>query len=288
MQQKMLLLSLLDNGDMTTYNQIVYKEALNDSVFKLMISVNQWAKQVKAGQFLMIRIEPDGERFPLTITETVDDCVVVIFKVIGYSTKKLSQHNENDTLYEVLGPLGQPYPLKDIKSMIIVGGGVGNAITYAIAKHLYSQGVIIHYIGGFKSEDDCFYLDQIKQVSHSQLFMFDQDSSYGHKGNVIDGLNQLIQTTPITHIFTAGPLLMMKAVVDFAKEHASQVVVSLNPIMVDGIGMCGGCRVDVDSQVKFACVDGPEFDGLLVDFDRLIQRNKTYEKHPCVIEKHYE
>ena len=273
---------------MTINNQIVSKEALNDSVFKLMISVNQWAKQVKAGQFLMIRIEPGGERFPLTITETVDDCVVVIFKVIGYSTKRLSQCNEGDTLYEVLGPLGQPYPLDDIQSMVVVGGGVGNAITYAMAKHLFNQGVIVHYIGGFKCEDDRFYLEQIKQVSHSQLFMFDQGSSCGQKGNVIDGLHLLIQTTPITHIFTAGPLLMMKAVVDFAKKHKSEVVVSLNPIMVDGIGMCGGCRVDVDSQVKFACVDGPEFNGLLVDFDRLIQRNKTYEKHPCVIEKHHE
>ncbi len=273
---------------MATYNQIVSKEALNDSIFKLQIRVNQWAKHVEAGQFLMIRIEPKGERFPLTITETIDDCVVVIFKVIGYSTKQLSQCEINDTLYEVLGPLGQPYPLDHIATMVVIGGGVGNAITYAMAKHLHQQGISITYIGGFKSEQESFYLNEIQAISHQQLFMFDQPSALGLTGNVIDGLNHLAKSQTITHIFTAGPLPMMQAVVEFAKSHHAQVVVSLNPIMVDGIGMCGGCRVDIDSKVKFACVDGPEFDGLLVDFKQLIKRNKTYQKHACVLEKHHE
>ena len=268
--------------------QITQKEVLSHVIVKMSLRVNHWAPLVKAGQFLMIRVREDGERFPLTIVETHDDEVVVIFKIIGHSTQELAKLNVGDVLYEILGPLGKATDISDIASMVVVGGGVGNAIAYAMAKHLHDQHVCLGYIGGFMKQSDMFYLSNIRELCREARFYVEEKTDEFYQGNVVDGLKAFILEHPIESIFCAGPLAMMKAVVDFAKENNIQIIVSLNPIMVDGIGMCGGCRVEIDQQVKFACVDGPEFDGRLVNFDALLTRNQTYKKHPCVIKKDYE
>lgn len=273
---------------MKQFSQITYKEQLTESIIKMSIRVNHWAPLVQAGQFLMIRVKEDGERFPLTIVETQNDEVTIIFKMIGHSTKELAKCEVNDILYEVLGPLGKATHTQDIKSMVIVGGGVGNAITYAMAKHLKKQKVNLQYIGGYMKLSDMFYVPEIQNLCEDVRFYVETPTDHYYQGNVINGLKSLLSEKPIESIFCAGPLGMMKAVVDFAKEHDIHIIVSLNPIMVDGIGMCGGCRVEVDHQVKFACVDGPEFDGRTVNFDALLTRNQTYKKHPCVARKDHE
>lgn len=273
---------------MKPFNQITTKEFLSDSIVKMSLTINHWAKLVQAGQFLMIRIKEDGERFPLTIVDTCEDEVTIIFKVIGHSTKELANLSIGEVLYEVLGPLGKATDISSIDSMVVVGGGVGNAITYAMAKHLANKHVALDYIGGFKNKSDVFYIKEIQALcSHASFYVEEKTDEFDH-GNVIDGLKRLLANKPIDNIFCAGPLGMMKAVVDFAKTHDIEIIVSLNPIMVDGIGMCGGCRVDVDHHTKFACVDGPEFNGRLVNFEALLTRNNTYQKHDCVIKKDYE
>jgi ferredoxin--NADP+ reductase len=273
---------------MSSFNQITSKEYLSDTIVKMSIVVNHWAPLVKAGQFLMIRTKKDGERFPLTIVESHENGVVIIFKIIGHSTKELAKALIGDVLYEVLGPLGKATDTSKITSMVVVGGGVGNAITYAMARHLVQDGVNLQYIGGFKNESDVFYVSNIIELCPASTFYVEAKTENYHQGNVIDGLKTLLKNQPIENIFCAGPLGMMKAVVDFAKENDIHIIVSLNPIMVDGIGMCGGCRVEVDHRVKFACVDGPEFDGRLINFEALLTRNQTYQKHECVIKKDHE
>lgn len=273
---------------MVKMGQITQKEQLTDVIIKMSIHVNHWAPLVKAGQFLMIRVDENGERFPLTIVETHDNEVVVIFKIIGHSTQELAKVQVGEVVYEVLGPLGKATDISDITSTVVVGGGVGNAITYAMAKHLHSEQVSLEYIGGFMKTSDMFYLSNIRELCPDARFYVEAKTEEYYQGNVIDGLKALLTQQPIHSIFCAGPLGMMKAVVDFAKENNIQVIVSLNPIMVDGIGMCGGCRVEVDDKVKFACVDGPEFDGRLVNFEALLTRNQTYQKHPCVSVKDHE
>lgn len=273
---------------MKQFCQITSKQQLTDSIIKMSLRVNHWAPLVKAGQFLMIRVREDGERFPLTIVETHDDEVIVIFKIIGHSTQELSKCSVGQVLYEILGPLGKATDISEITSMVVVGGGVGNAITYAMAKHLHNQQVNLDYIGGYMKASDMFYLSNIRELCPNARFYVETKTDEYYQGNVVDGLRKLHAERPIPYIFCAGPLGMMKAIVDFAKDNDIQVIVSLNPIMVDGIGMCGGCRVEVDHHVKFACVDGPEFDGRLVNFDALLTRNQTYKKHPCVVSKNYE
>ncbi len=266
-------------------NQIIQIRPLTDSIFSCDIHVPDWAKYAKAGQFLMIRVFENGERFPLTIVDCSKSSITVIFKVIGLSTNLLSRCKENDVLYEVLGPLGKPTILPESQEIVVIGGGVGNAISYAIAKHLFKSNKSVVYIGGYKNISDVFYVDEISFVSHVSTFYVEQQNKQYHVGNVIDGLEKIAESREITHVFCAGPLRMMQAVTKYCETHDIDVVVSLNPIMVDGIGMCGGCRVEVDHTTQFACVDGPEFDGRKVDFEQLIKRNNTYSPHACVLEK---
>lgn len=266
-------------------NQIISITCLTDSIYKCQIHVPDWAKYAKAGQFLMIRVLENGERFPLTIVEHDQSSVTVIFKVIGLSTKLLSRLKESDVLYEVLGPLGKASIVKDTKEVVVIGGGVGNAISYAIAKHLHQSNHDVYYIGGFKNCSDVFFVDEISAVSQEAIFYVEESNQQYNIGNVMDGLKQIASQRKITQVFCAGPLRMMQAISNYCKDHDIDVIVSLNPIMVDGIGMCGGCRVEVDHQTMFACVDGPEFDGQKVDFEQLIKRNNTYTAHDCVLEK---
>lgn len=266
-------------------NQILQLKPLTDTIYSCDIHVPDWAKYAKAGQFLMIRVFENGERFPLTIVNCTENSITVIFKVIGLSTKLLSQRKENDVLYEVLGPLGKPTILPTSKEVVVIGGGVGNAISYAIAKFYYKSDKSVVYVGGYKNISDVFYVNEIALVSHESIFYVEQQNDQFHVGNVIDGLKKVAETREISHVFCAGPLRMMQAVTNYCEEHDIDVVVSLNPIMVDGIGMCGGCRVEVDHRTQFACVDGPEFDGRRVDFEQLIKRNNTYSPHACVLEK---
>ncbi len=265
-------------------NTILSYQQLTKDIFTCDIYVPDWASHVQAGQFLMLRVIEKGERFPLTIVKHTNTSVTIVFKVIGFSTMLLSTLRIGDVLYEVLGPLGQPSILKPKDNTLIIGGGVGNAIAYAIAEHTVCEGSSIDYIGGYKFIKDVFYIDELYKLTDRVHVMVEEESSDFNTGNVIDALKNY-KVSDISQIFCAGPLRMMQAVSEYAIHHQIPVVVSLNPIMVDGIGMCGGCRVDVNNEVMFACVDGPEFDGALVDFEQLIKRNNTYVSHPCVLEK---
>lgn len=265
-------------------NTILSYQQLTSDIFTCDIYVPDWASHVQAGQFIMLRVIEKGERFPLTIVKHTNTSITIVFKVIGFSTKLLSTLKAGDVLYEVLGPLGQPSILSSKDNTLIIGGGVGNAIAYAIAKHVVDEGNTIDYIGGYKFIKDVFYIDELKALSDKVHVVVEEESLEYFTGNVMDALKS-INVSDISQIFCAGPLKMMQVVSDYAIQHQIPVVVSLNPIMVDGIGMCGGCRVDINNEAMFACVDGPEFDGALVDFEQLIKRNNTYVSHPCVLEK---
>ena len=266
-------------------NQIISNQAIAQHIYQCEIYVGAWAQNIQAGQFIMIRVDEKGERFPLTIVNHNQDTITIIYKIIGESTEKMAQLEPNDTLYEVLGPLGQATIMDlDLKTLII-GGGVGNAISYAILKHFKQHKQDVVYCGGYKYLNEVFFIEEIKALASQSVFYVEAANDLYEVGNVLKDLDQIILKHDIQQIYCAGPLMMMKAVTDYCRPFNLDVIVSLNPIMVDGIGMCGGCRVDLVDQVAFACVDGPEFIGSQVDFETLIKRNHTYDHHPCARRK---
>ena len=265
--------------------RIVDKKILNEQITAMTVEAPFIAKKVQPGQFVIIRADEKGERVPLTVADFDREkgTVTVIIQAIGFSTKKISSFNVGESLADCVGPLGVPTKFGSPKKAIVIGGGVGCAIAYPQAKALYNMGVDTTVIAGFRSKDIVILEEEMKAVSNN-LYITTDDGSYGQKGFVTDVLKDLISKDTYDLVIAIGPIPMMKFVSKTTEEQNIKTIVSLNPIMIDGTGMCGGCRVNVGGEVKFACVDGPDFDGHKVDFDELMRRNSFYrgeEAHVC-------
>ncbi len=259
--------------------EIKRKQQLNPTVTRMDIVAPAIAKKALAGQFVILRVDAVGERIPLTIADTnkEEGTVTVIFQIVGGSTQKLNQKEQGDSIEDFVGPLGKPTHTKGLQKVAVVGGGVGCAIAYPVAKALKEQGAIVHSIVGFRNQDLVILEEEFKAVSDTYVLMSD-DGSAGQKGLVTNALKNLIESgEQYDQVIAIGPLVMMKFVSLLTKEYNIPTVVSMNPIMIDGTGMCGGCRLTVGGETKFACVDGPEFDGHLVDFDEAISRSAQYK-----------
>ena len=258
--------------------KIVKRQQLNDTVVRLDIEAPFIAKKAKAGQFIILRIDEQGERMPLTIADSDAETgiVTIIFQIVGQTTMLLSQMKEGDALLDFVGPLGKATEFGNVKKVCVIGGGVGNAIAYPSAKALFNMGVYVDVIAGFRNKDIVILEDEFKDVGNN-LYITTDDGSYGEKGFVTDKLQELITCgNKYDLVIAIGPIPMMKFVAEVTDPYNIKTLVSLNPIMIDGTGMCGGCRVTVGGKIKFACVDGPDFDGHKVDFNELIKRNSTY------------
>lgn len=264
--------------------KILYKKKLNDFVTMMDIYAPLVAKKAKAGQFIILRTDSEGERIPLTIAgyDPVVGSVKIIFQIVGATTEKLNRMEVGDCLQDFVGPLGNPTELSGLKNVCVVGGGVGCAIALPIAKALHDMGCNVTSIIGFRSKDLLILEDEFKEVSNELIIMTD-DGSYGKQGNVCVPLNEMFSKgQKFDKVITIGPLVMMKFVVEAVRPTGIPCIVSMNPIMIDGTGMCGGCRLTVGGKTKFACIDGPDFDGYLVDFESAIARGGTYrdfERH---------
>lgn len=266
--------------------KIVQKRGLNPSVTLLEIEAPFIAKKAMAGQFIIFRIDEKGERVPLTIADydRKKGTITIIFQIVGRTTQQLSELSEGDFILDVAGPLGMPTETdKNAKKICVIGGGVGCAIAYPQAKQLTSEGVSVDVIAGFRNKDIVILEDEFKKQCDNLIICTD-DGSYGTKGFVTDALKERIENgEKYDAVIAIGPVPMMKFVCEVTKPYGIKTIVSLNPIMIDGTGMCGGCRVTVGGQIKYACVDGPDFDGHEVDFDELMKRNSTYREyeHNC-------
>lgn len=260
--------------------KIVKREQLNPQVVLMQIEAPLVAAKCQAGQFIMLRVDETGERIPLTVADYDREAgwVTIIFQVVGKTTSILAQKQQGETISDFVGPLGKASELEGIKKAAVIGGGLGCAIAYPQAKALFESGAQVDLIAGFRSKDLVVLEEQMQKAS-TRLHIMTDDGTYGDKGLVTQKLEQLIQQGHEFDVVIAiGPLIMMKFVAELTKRYGIKTVVSMNPIMIDGTGMCGGCRLTVDGEVKFACVDGPDFDGHLVDFDEAIRRSKMYQK----------
>lgn len=255
---------------------ICQKELLNPTVCKMVIQAPHVAKHAKAGQFVILRVHEGSERFPLTIADHTDTTITLIFQIIGKATQDLNALEEGQAILDVAGPLGNPSEIEGEK-VIVVGGGVGCAIAYPTAKAFHQAGKQVTSIVGFRQADLAILEKEFKAVSDHFIAMSD-DGSYGQKGLVTDALASLLEKDSYDRVIAIGPLIMMKFVCELTKRFNIPTTVSMNPIMIDGTGMCGCCRLHVGGQMHFACVDGPDFDGHLVNFDEAISRNKAYRE----------
>lgn len=271
--------------------RILEKKRLNGQTYYMRIDAPLIARKAQSGQFIILRTNARGERVPLTIADfdRAGGWVAIIFQAVGKTTMELSEMSEGQSLTDFTGPLGLPTELEGYKRAAVVGGGVGCAIAYPQAKRLYELGTRVDVIAGFRNTDMIILEDEMRAVSDSLTVLTD-DGSNGSRGLVTDGLKKLIEEGADYDLVVAiGPPIMMKFVSALTKQYGIKTLVSLNPIMIDGTGMCGGCRVTVGGKVKFACVDGPDFDGHEVDFDELMARLKVYrgkeqrdaESHSC-------
>lgn len=264
--------------------KIVSKKSLNPTVTMMDIEAPFVAKKAKPGQFIILRVDEDGERIPLTVAgyDREAGTVKIIFQIVGATTETLNMKNEGDCITDFVGPLGKPTELNGLKKVCIVGGGVGCAIALPIAEELHRLGCEVHSIIGFRSKDLLILEDEFKACSDKLTIMTD-DGSYGRQGVVTVPLKEAIEDgESYDEVITIGPLIMMKFVVATTKPFNVKTTVSMNPIMIDGTGMCGGCRLSVGGKTKFACVDGPDFDGFEVDFDEAMSRASMYrdfERH---------
>ena len=258
--------------------RIVKKKVLNPTVTLMEIYAPAVAAKAEPGQFIILRVDSKGERIPLTVADfdRSNGTVTIIFQIVGSTTEKLNHLNEGDSLCDFVGPLGRPTNTQGKNKVAVVGGGVGCAIAYPVAKKFHEQGAQVHSVIGFRNRDLVILEDEFRIVSDKLLLMSD-DGSCGEKGLVTDALKRLIESgEKYDEVITIGPLIMMKFVCKLTKEYGIKTVASMNPIMIDGTGMCGGCRLSVGGETKFACVDGPEFDGHLIDFDEAIARSSMY------------
>ena len=258
---------------------IMKRRELNPTVTELWIKAPLIAKKAKAGQFIIVRAKEDSERIPLTIAgfDREAGTVSIIFQVVGAGTMQLNALKEGEAVHDFVGPLGKATEIEGLKNVCVVGGGVGCAIALPIAQALHAQGTKVIGIVGFRNKDLVILEDEFRACCDEFIIMTD-DGSYGDKGVVTAPLEQkIVDGANFDEVITIGPLIMMKFVVKTTKPHNVKTVVSMNPIMVDGTGMCGGCRLTVGGQTKFACVDGPDFDGFEVDFDEAMHRGTMYK-----------
>lgn len=264
--------------------RIVKKRVLNPTVTMMDIYAPLVAKKAKAGQFIILRVDEEGERIPLTVAgyDRTFGTVKIIFQIVGATTMKLNAKNEGDYIADFCGPLGCATEVDGLKKVCVVGGGVGCAIALPVAQRLNELGCEVHSVIGFRNKDLVILEDEFRACSKSLTIMTD-DGSYGRQGVVTSPLKEALDDgAGYDKIIAIGPLVMMKFVVATAKPYGVPVTVSMNPIMIDGTGMCGGCRLTVGGKTKFACVDGPDFDGYEVDFDEAMERSRMY----CDFEAH--
>lgn len=260
--------------------KIVKKERLNDVVELMEVHAPMVARKCEPGQFIILRVGEDGERIPLTIADydREAETITIIYQIVGFSTRQLAKLNEGDEITDFVGPLGVPTELHKSNHVVGIAGGVGSAPLYPQLKKLAEMGVDVDVIIGGREAQYVLWADKFKAFCKNVYVMTD-DGSLGEKGFGTVKLQELIDSgDPIDEVIAIGPVPMMKAVVGVTKPHNLKTMVSLNPIMIDGTGMCGGCRVTVGGEIKFACVDGPDFDGHQVDYDELMKRNSTYRE----------
>lgn len=269
--------------------KILRKEVLNPTVTLMEVEAPYIARAAEPGQFIILRIDEQGERIPFTIADYNREkgSVTIIFQIVGNTTKRLNALNEGDFILDFVGPLGVASHFDGVKRVAVIGGGLGTAIAYPQAKKLHSMGVVVDMINGFRSSDLIIIEDECKKASDN-LYTMTDDGSNGNKGFVTTKLEELISSgIKYDTVIAIGPLVMMKAVCELTKKYDIKTIVSMNPVMIDGTGMCGGCRITVGGETKFACVDGPDFDGHLVDFDQAIRRSKMFKReegHKCRME----
>ena len=259
---------------------IVKKERLNPTVTKMVIEAPYVARKAEPGQFIIFRTHEDSERVPLTIADTDREAgtVTIIYQIVGGSTMELDAMQEGEAICDFVGPLGMATHTEGLRKVAVVGGGVGCAIAYPVTKKLHEQGATVHAVVGFRNKDLVILEDEFRAAS-DRLVMMTDDGSCGEKGLVTAALEKLIQEgNEYDEVIAIGPLVMMKFVCAVTKKYNIKTVVSMNPIMIDGTGMCGGCRLTVGGETKFACVDGPDFDGHLVDFDEAMKRGTMYRE----------
>ena len=262
--------------------KIVHKRVLNPTVTQMEIEAPLMAKKAKPGQFIILRVDADGERIPLTVAgcNAEEGTVKIIFQIVGATTEKLNHKEEGEFIQDFVGPLGTETHTEGIRKVCIVGGGVGCAIALPVAEEFHRLGAEVTSIVGFRNHDIVILEDEFKACSDRMILMTD-DGSYGRHGNVTLPLKELLESgATFDRIITIGPLIMMKFVVEAVRPTGTPVTVSMNPIMIDGTGMCGGCRLTLNRDgkkvTKFACVDGPDFDGYEVDFDEAMSRGRMY------------
>lgn len=269
--------------------QIIKKKTLNENTKLMVIDAPFVARKAEPGQFIILRVDAEGERIPLTIAEFDREkgYVTIIFQEIGATTKKLGLLNEGDSLHDFVGPLGRASELEGLKKVAVVGGGLGCAIAFPQAKALHEMGAQVDLIAGFRSKDIIILEDEMRNAC-TNLYVVTDDGSNGRKALVTQVLKELIDAgNQYDAVIAIGPMIMMKFVCETTRPYGIHTIVSMNSTMVDGTGMCGGCRLTVNGETKFACVDGPDFDGHLVDFDEAIRRSQTYKKQETAsIERH--
>ena len=264
--------------------EILKKDVLNPTVTRMEIYAPRVAKKAQPGQFIILRTDENGERIPLTVADFDREkgSVTIIYQVVGTTTEKLNHMQEGDALHDFVGPLGRATHTEGLRKVAVVGGGVGCAIAFPVTKKLHELGCEVHAIVGFRTKD-LVILEKEFEENSTRLIRMSDDGSFGEKGLVTDALRALIESgEQYDEIITIGPLMMMKFVCALAKEYGIKSVASMNPVMIDGTGMCGGCRLTVGGKTVFACVEGPEFDGALIDFDEAIERSAMYrdfERH---------
>ncbi|NCC77594.1 MAG: sulfide/dihydroorotate dehydrogenase-like FAD/NAD-binding protein [Clostridia bacterium] len=270
---------------------IVHKQILNPTVVRLDVSAPLIARKAKPGQFIMLRVDEEGERIPLTIADydREQGTVSIIFQLVGKTTQALSEMNAGDSILDFVGPLGVASHLEGFKRVAVIGGGLGTAIAYPQAKALHQMGAVVDIIAGFRNQDLVILEDEMRAAC-TNLYLTTDDGSYVRKGFVTDVLKEQIEAgAGYDLVIAIGPLIMMKMISNLTRPYGIHTIVSMNSIMVDGTGMCGGCRLTVGGETKFACVDGPDFDGHLVDFDEAMRRSQIYknnekesmDKHIC-------
>ena len=272
--------------------EIVRKKVLTPDITSISVYAPLIARKARAGQFIILRASSDGERVPLTVSSTDGDLVTVVYQKVGDSTMTLDELDAGECLTDFVGPLGEPTPIEGVKKAAVVGGGLGCAIALPVAKALHDAGAKVDLIGGFRTKDIVILENEMKNASDN-LYICTDDGSYGYAGFTTGKLEELLNNgEKYDRVYAIGPLVMMKFVCRVTEKFDIPTTVSMNPIMIDGTGMCGCCRVTVDGQVKFACVDGPDFDGHKIDFDETIARAATYKEfeqrrraeHKCRLE----
>ena len=259
-------------------HKVVYKRQLSHDMFWMELEAPYVAAKARPGQFIIFRVDEYGERVPLTMAGSNKEkgTVTIIFQAVGRSTSLLSQVEEGESIADITGPLGRPTEMEGLKRVCVVGGGTGNALAYPVAKGLHDAGVIVDMVSGFKTEELIVLEDEFK-AAVDNFYLITDDGTKGEKGFTTDKLKALIDSgVQYDEVITVGPPVMMKFVCKVTEPYGIKTIASLTALMIDGTGMCGGCRVSVGGETKYACVDGPEFDGQLVDWDTLIARNAYY------------